>query len=164
MKCEWIWEKSPLFWSYISLKGLHTAHFEYGNGKHVYSSSQKKGDISVLLGPIQTKAKWPFHTRKNGNGTGWGTAMTSDWTCSRLFQSYLEWKRCLESLRKPKEALLYLSDHIWRHLIWLATLGWLIIDSRLGSQSSLNRRTRPKSKNSRVLLQKTLEDNGSIKQ
>ena len=49
-------------------------------------------------------------------------------------------------------------------LSWLTMPGRSIIDSWLQSQSSLDRRTRPKSKSgSRALPQKTLEDDGSIK-
>ena len=51
----------------------------------IYSNSQKN-PVTFPFRPVQTEAKWPFQTQKNGDGMGQGLKQASDRTCSQLFQ------------------------------------------------------------------------------
>ena len=131
---------------------------------HTVAAKKKSGDVSVPFRPVQTEAKQPFHAQKNGNGTVQGTATGKRWTCCRLFQSQLARKRCLESLRRPKEALLYPSASIWRRSESINSVR-LIDHQQLASIP-----IEPPSQNSPKIeeqqqstAQKTLEDGSSIK-
>ena len=122
-----------------------------------------KGDSSVILWShkmhytVAAKKRWhfhsswchpygrkqPFHTQKKPE-MGQGDGEATDLTCHQLLQSQLARKDAWISLRKLKEASLYPSDRIWRRS---ETIGNMRpINSQ--SQSSLDRRTRPKPKRS----------------
>ena len=68
-------------------------------------AAKKNSDVSIPFCPVQTEVKQPFHAQiwkqdgaEDGNGHVWSTIPAAASTKK---------KKCLESLRKPKEALLY---------------------------------------------------------
>ena len=96
-------ELEPIVSKLITLSKLYILDIVVNN-----DYNRKNSDIFVLFRPVQaSKTGVPIHSNGKGGGGRWRWNMQSTISNHRGSTKKM-------NLRKPKEALLYPSDHIWR--------------------------------------------------
>ena len=108
----------------------------------------------------------PFLCMEQSNGTGWRPATGKQRKVQSTIPIVTSTKTTPGETKKAKRSInVFKRSHLEAIRVdWQREVNRSLVDSKLQYQSSLDRRTRPKSKSgSGALPQKTLEDGGSIK-